>query len=93
MILIDHSRTFRTSRDFTEKLLYDENCKDGPMLMKELPRAFVEKLKSLCPLVVQQIAGEYLTDKEIKCVLIRRDLILQWLDKRIRELGEGRVLY
>ncbi len=93
MILIDHSRTFRTSKDFTEKLLYDENCTDGPMLMKELPRAFVEKLKTLSPPVVQEIVGEYLTDKEIKCVLIRRDLILQWLDKRIRELGEGRVLY
>ncbi len=93
MVLIDHSRTFRTSNDFAKKLLYDENCKDGPMLMKELPRAFVEKLKTLSPRVVREVVGEYLTEKEIKCVLIRRDLILLWLDKRIRELGEGRVLY
>ena len=34
-----------------------------------------------------------LTKKEIKCTLIRRDLILAWLDNRIKELGEDKVLY
>lgn len=93
MILIDHSRTFRTSKKFTKKLIYDEKYKEGPRLMKELPKAFVEKLKSLNHEVIRDCVGEYLTDKEIDAVLIRRDLILKWLDKRIKKLGEDKVLY
>jgi hypothetical protein len=94
MILIDHSRTFRTSKKFTKKLIYDEKYKEGPtFIMKELPRAFVEKLKSLNAEVIKDIAGEYLTDNEIKAMLTRRDLIIKWLDKRIKNLGEDKVLY
>ena len=94
MILIDHSRSFRTSRKFTKKIIYDERYKEGPtFIMKELPRAFVEKLKALNFEVIKEIVGEYLTDKEIKAVLTRRDLIIKWLDKRIKKLGEDEVLY
>jgi len=94
MILIDHSRSFRTSRKFTKKLIYDERYKEGPtFIMKELPRTFVEKLKALNFEVIKEIVGEYLTDKEIKAVLTRRDLIIKWLDKRIKKLGEDEVLY
>ena len=94
MILIDHSRTFRTSKKFTKKLIYDEKYKEGPsFIMKELPRTFVEKLKDLNAEVIKDIVGEYLTDKEIEALLIRRDLILKWLDKHIKKLGEDKVLY
>ena len=94
MILIDHSRTFRTSKKFTKKLIYDEKYKEGPtFIMKELPRAFVEKFKSLNAEVIKDIAGEYLTDNEIKAMLTRRNLIIKWLDKRIKKLGEDKVLY
>jgi len=88
MILIDHSRSFRTSKKFTKKLIYDEKYREGPRLMKELPRAFVDKLKSLNAEILRDVLGEYLTDKEIEAVLARRDLIIQWLDKRIEKLGE-----
>jgi hypothetical protein len=93
MILIDHSRSFRTSKKFTNKLIYDEKYKEGARLMKELPRDFVEKLKSLNPEVMKEIVGEYLTDKEIEAVLIRRDLIIDWVEKRIKKMGEDKVLY
>lgn len=93
MILIDHSRSFRTSNKFTKNLIYDEKYKEGPRLMKELPRAFVEKMKSLNFEVMKEIVGEYLTDKEIECVLLRRDLILKWVDNQIKKLGEDKVLY
>lgn len=93
MILIDHSRSFRTSRKFTKKLIYDEKYKEGPRLMKQLPRAFVEKLKSLNFQVIKDIVEDYLTDKEINAVLTRRDLIINWLNKRIKKLGEKEVLY
>ncbi len=61
--------------------------------MKELPRAFVEKLKSLNFQVIKDIVENYLTDKEINAVLTRRDLIIDWINKRIKKLGEDKVLY
>lgn len=93
MILIDHSRSFRTSGKFAKKLIYDEKFKEGPRLMKQLPRAFVEKLKGLDMESIKGVVGEYLTDKEIEHVLIRRNLILKWLDKQIKKEGEDKVLY
>ncbi len=92
-ILPDHSRSFRASRKFTKKLIYTEKHKEGPKIMKELPRAFVEKLKSLNIAIISDIVGEYLTEKEINAVILRRDLILKVIDKRIKELGEDKVLY
>jgi hypothetical protein len=93
ILLPDHSRTFRTSSKFTENLIYSEKHKEGPKIMKELPRAFVEKLKSLNFEIIRDNVGEYLTDKEIEAVLIRRDLILEAVNARIKELGEDKVLY
>jgi len=93
MILIDHSRSFRTSKKYTKNLIYDENYKEGPRLMKQLPREFVEKLKSLDQEVIKNVVGEYLTDKETEAVLLRRDLIIDWINKRIEKLGEDKVLY
>jgi hypothetical protein len=94
MILIDHSRSFRTTKKFTTKLIYDEKFKEGPnFIMAELPRAFVEAMKALTPEIIKQVVGEYLTDEEIAATMARRDLIIAWLDKRIAELGEAKVLY
>jgi hypothetical protein len=94
MILIDHSRSFRTTKKFTTKLIYDEKFKEGPnFIMAELPRALVDAMKALTPEGIRQVVGEYLTDEEIKATMARRDLIIAWLDKRIAELGEAKVLY
>lgn len=93
MILIDHSRTFRTSGKFAKRLIYDEKYKEGPRLMKQLPRAFVEKLKGLNHENIKGVVGEYLTDKEIEFVLLRRDLIIKWLENEIKKEGEDKVLY
>ncbi len=93
MILIDHSRSFRTTKQYTTKLIYDEKYKEGSRIMKELPREFIEKLKSLDYEVIKNVAGEYLTDKEIEAVLMRKDLIIDWINKKIEELGEDKVLY
>ena len=94
MILIDHSRSFRTSKKFTKKLIYDEKNKEGPtFIMKELPHAFYEKIKSLNTEVIKGVVGEYLKDKEIEAVLIRKDLIVKWVEDRIKKMGEDKVLY
>jgi hypothetical protein len=61
--------------------------------MKEIPKDLYEKLKSLNADVMKEVVGEYLTDQEIEATLIRRDLIVEWLDKRIKKMGEEKVLY
>ncbi len=93
VILIDHSRSFRTSKKFTKELLYTEKFKEGPRIMKELPRAMIEKIKALNFDLIRNFVGEYLSDDEIKAVLLRRDLILQEVDKLIKQFGEDKVLY
>jgi len=90
MILIDHSRSFRTSGKFVRSLLYSAK---NSMLMSHLPRALVDKLKTLDAAAVRAAVGEYLTDDEIRAVLIRRDLILAEIGRLVKANGEDRVLY
>ncbi len=90
---IDHSRSFRSSGNFTKKLIYTERHPEGPKLMSELPRALVEKTKGLTEESIKAAVGEYLTEAEIKAVLARRDLILAEIDKLIKKNGEAAVLY
>lgn len=93
VILPDHSRSFRTSKKFTKQLINTERHKEGPRIMKELPRAFVEKIKSLNFELIRDAVGEYLTDDEINAVLARKELILKEIDKLIKKNGEDKVLY
>jgi hypothetical protein len=93
MILIDHSRSFQTSKKFTTELIYTEKHSSGPRTMKSLPRAFVKKLKAMDFDLIKKIVKNYLTNEEIEAVLIRRDLILNEIDKLIKKHGEAKVLY
>ena len=94
MILIDHGRAFMTDKKYNEKLIYDEKHKENKnFIMDQLPRAFVEKLKSLDAASIKAAVGEYLTDKEIDATLKRRDLMIAWIDNHIKEKGEDYVLY
>jgi len=97
-ILIDHSRAFRSSREFTDRLMFGKNgikkFADGkPILFRRLPRSFVEKIKALDFRTIRAAAGPYLTDNEIEAVLRRRTLLLAEIDEMIRGSGEDRVLY
>ena len=93
LILIDHSRSFRTSKKFTKELLYTEKHPEGPMEMKELPRVLVDKLKALTPEMVKAAVGEYLTEDEVKAMFVRRDLMFLEIDKLVKKYGEGNVYY
>jgi hypothetical protein len=93
ILLCDHSRSFLTSKKLTNSLIYDENHKEGPRLMKEIPRFLYENIKALTFENIKNAVEEYLTDKEIEAVLKRRDLIVAWLEARIAEVGEDKVLY
>ena len=93
MILIDHSRSFRTSAKFTKNLIYTARHREGPKLMSELPRAIVDKVKALDFAAIRSVVGDYLSDDEIKAVLARRDLILIEIDKLIKVNGQDKVIY
>jgi len=93
MLLIDHSRSFGTSKRATSKLIYDEKYKEGPFLMKALPRTLYKNIEALTAEKIKGVVGDYLNEKEIEAVLLRRDLIVAWVEKRIEELGVDEVLY
>ncbi len=93
MILIDHSRSFRTSKKYTKKLINSSESRGKPKIMRQLPRHFIDKIKALNFDLVKDIVGEYLEDDEIEALLIRRDLILEEVNKLIEKQGEDEVLY
>ena len=97
-ILIDHSRSFRSGREFTEKLLFGphgvrKSAEGRPFLYRRLPRAFLAGLKAMTFESVKEAIGAYLTDKEISSLLARRDLLLEDIAEMIKEQGEDNVLY
>lgn len=89
MILIDHSRSFRTWK----KLIFTATSSGGPQLMTSLPRAIVEKAKALTAESIRAAVGDTLTDAEIGAMLVRRDLILKEIDTLIKLNGEASTLY
>jgi len=98
-ILIDHSRAFRSSGAFVERLMFGKNgikkkAGDGsPFLFRRLPRPFVQAVKNLTYESVKGAVGPYLEDKEVRAVLVRRDLLLKEIEEMVRRDGEGKVLY
>ena len=93
IILIDHSRSFRTSTRFTTSLINSEHSPSGDLSPKELPRSFLAKIKGLTFASIKAAVGDDLTDDQIRAVLTRRDLILADIDRLIQKNGEDRVLY
>jgi hypothetical protein len=92
-ILIDHSRSFQKSEEFTAQLLYGKNAKKRPLLFRRLPREFVDRVKALTAESVKAAVAPYLKDDEIEAVLARRSLLLAEIDEMIRAQGEDKVLY
>jgi hypothetical protein len=98
MILIDHSRTFRTAAPFDKTLVYGASglmrTADGkPLPFLKLPRTFVEKLRTLEAKSVRDAVKKHLTQREIQALLVRRDLVLKEIDTLVQERGEAAVLY
>jgi hypothetical protein len=93
VILIDHSRSFRSSKRFTRQLMYGRNGIMGDKRIRRLPREFVQRLRELDFDGIRGAVGEYLEDKEIEAVLERRTLLLEEIESTIREKGEAAVIY
>lgn len=93
LILIDHSKAFRDSYPFSEKLLYGKNGIRMGLLFERLPRTFVEKVKALDFKSIKEAVGKYLPSSEIRAILVRKELLLKEIDEMIKERGEADVLY
>ncbi len=63
------------------------------MFFKRLSRAFVEKVKALNYDDIKNAVGPYLKDKEIKAILLRKELLLKEIEEMAKEQGEDKVLY
>ncbi len=92
-ILIDHSRSFYSTRQDTKRLVYGKRGHKEKQLIKKLPRAFVEKVKELNYEKIKEAAGPYLTKAEIEAVLARKELLLKEIEEMIKEMGEDNFLY
>lgn len=93
LILIDHSRAFRSSKDHREQLMYGKYGRRKPLGFSKLPRKFVEKVKALSYSTIKNAVDFYLTSEEINAVLARKALLLKEIDEMIQERGEDDVLY
>jgi len=93
LLLIDHSRAFRTSESYSEQLMYGKYGKRKPLGFERLPRKFVEKVRALNYGSIRAAVGPYLTSYEINAILARKILLLNEIEEMIKELGEDEVLY
>jgi hypothetical protein len=97
-IMIDHSRSFRSSKEFTENLMFGKNglkkhADGSPYLFRRLPRSLVERVRALEFKSIKEAVGPYLTDKEVEALIKRKSLLLAEIDELIKENGEAKVLY
>jgi len=92
-ILIDHSRSFRSSKEFRKQLVLGKNGLLDQKLFRQLPRAFVNKIQALNYEMIEKAVGPYLKKAEIEAILDRKELLLAEIQEMIKEKGEGNVLY
>ncbi|HSA97397.1 MAG TPA: hypothetical protein VLJ16_15205 [Acidobacteriota bacterium] len=98
MILFDHSRAFRSTKEFCAQLMFGRNgikssSQGTPWLFRRLPRWFVENVRALTFESIKAAVGDTLKDKEIQAILDRRVLLLKEIDDMVKEQGEAAVIY
>jgi len=93
LILIDHSRAFRSTDSYRKQLMYGKYGKRKPLDFPMLPKKFVEKVRGLTFGSIRAAVGDYLTSDEIEAVLDRKVLLLKEIEEMIQERGEKNVLY
>ena len=93
LILIDHSRAFRTKRIYTDQLIYGSHGLRSTMLFPKIPQKFFEEVKSLNYDKIKEATEGYLNFYEIEAVLTRKKLLVKEVKEMIKERGEEEVLY
>ena len=80
--LIDHSRSFRATRELKD-----------PARLTKFSRALLDGIKKLEYNALRTRTVRYLDDAQIRAVLARRDAIVALADKLIKDKGEAAVIY
>ncbi len=98
VIVFDHSRAFRCKGEFATRLMFglngiDKGADGAPFLFRKLPRWFVDRIKTLTFGNIRAAVGDTLTDKEVRAILTRRDLLLGEIEQMVRDQSEAQVLY
>jgi hypothetical protein len=96
-IVIDHSRAFRSTKEYVQRLVYGRNgiksAEGRVLLFRRIPRSLLERIRALDTDKIRQAVGPYLTEEEIKAVMARQKLLLEEIALMIKEQGENAVLY
>ncbi len=82
IVLIDHSRAFRTAAELRE-----------PAQMTRFSKSLLENIAKLDEETLKERVGNYLTEFQIRAILKRRDLILEHARELVSQRGEERVLF
>ncbi len=82
IILIDHSRAF-----ISKTRLEDDR------LPGQFDRRLVERMRALNQEDMDKLLEGLIMGNQIEAIMTRRDAILDYMDKLIKEKGEARVLY
>ena len=80
--LVDHTRTFGTSRKL-----------DNPQSLAQCDRTLLGRLRQLTREVMKQRLEKYLTPEQLDALEARRELLVKHFAERIALQGEGAVLY
>jgi hypothetical protein len=80
--LIDHSRSFRQSRELKD-----------PTRLTRFSQSLLEGVARLEYQELRKRTGRWLVDNQIRALLARRDAILALAKQRIAEQGEAAVIY
>lgn len=97
-LLIDHSFAFRSEGEFAEKLVYGRNgikkYEGGdPILIKQAPRALMERIGALTAESVRAVVGSYLTAGEIEALLKRKAILLAEVAEMAKRIGESKFYF
>jgi hypothetical protein len=79
--MIDHTRAFRINRELHK-----------PDTLRRIDKNLLQKIRSLNPADVKREVGPWLRAEEISALMARRDALVRYYDKEIREKGEEAVL-
>jgi hypothetical protein len=82
LVMIDHTRAFRTFKRCGEK-----------RMLHQIDREFLNHLRALDRSAVVERLSAYLTKMEIDGLMARRDEIVSFFDQQITAQGEAKVIY
>jgi len=97
-LLIDHSFAFRSEGEYATKLVFGkngikQNDSGGPILIKQAPRALVDRIRALDAESIRKAVGPYLTANEIAAVLSRAKILVAEIEEMAKLIGEDKFYF